>query len=232
MNKKLSAVLILFAVVISGCGKNNSNNTTTPSIPPVNGNPIYSNPVGSTLDMETLRKTFEEVSLAQGVTVGDYYDEVTTSLWGFNYSINLFGQDIASNSSFKPKRYKVVSADANFVDLEEEGKSSNRPIIDRSKLIDRVFSDNRTDYRIIPSRGCIFTSEYGVIQATVLTKEKEYMGWYGSRYWAKVERVVVAPSIPLFLNPISVETQTRSTFIRRFKVGSKVTNIVRVGPCY
>lgn len=230
MKKTLTSTLVFLALLFSGCGKNNANNTTTPAIPPINTNPINTNPIGSSLDINSLRTVFENNSLATGVAIGDYYDEVSTSVWGFNFSISFFGKNFGT-SSFSPDRFKVTTVDTNFIDLDEEGESRSRTI-DRSGLVDRIFSDDRSDYIPVAKRGCVFTQESGMIPATVIEKYKEMGGgWYSPKYKVLVERVVVAPSLPLYLNPLSVETEYRTTFVKRFKVGSRVTNIVMVGNC-
>ena len=225
MKSKISTIFFL-SILLFSCGKkNNASNEVAPL-------PYYTNPVGpvpnsQSLDTNVLRNIFSTASFDTGVAAGDYYDEVDVSGFSVNYSFNLFGK-IFSSSAYTPVRYNVSNVDINYVDL------SNGKTIDRNLVLDKVFSDNKTNYILKTRRGCAFTQESGVIPAVVIEKylDNGNSGWWGQaggQYL--VERVVISTVLPLYLNPIMIETNYRTKYIRRFQSNSRVVNITKIGNC-
>jgi hypothetical protein len=232
MNKFLTPSLLFISLFIASCGKNDNTNTTPPvPQPPVNTNPINNTPSGTPLDINALRSVFDSSSLSSNVQVGDYYDQVKNSSWGLSFSLIFFGRHLGSSSS-TPDRFKVTSIDPNYVDVEKDGGTSQLITIDRTKLMDSIFSENRTDYALFARRGCIRTAEEGIKEATVVEKYVEFGGgmWSQPQYILQ-ERVVVSTAVPLYLNPISIEKGYQTSYIRRYKTGSRIINIVTVGNC-
>lgn len=229
MNKFLTPSLLFIGLLLSGCGKNDNSNTSSPV--PQYTNPINSNPNGTPLDINALRSIFESSSLSANVQVGDYYDVVDASYWGLSFNLIFFGRNLGSSTS-TPVRYKVTGIDTNYIDVEKQNSSSQLSTIERSMLIDKIFSENKTNYTIYARQGCIRTAEEGIKQATVVEKYLEMGGglWSQPQYILQ-ERVVVSTAVPLYLNPVSIETGYKTSYIRRYKRGSAIINILKVGNC-
>ena len=230
MNKFLTPSVLLIALFIAGCGKNDNNNASTP-LPPANTNPINNFPNGTPLDINALRNVFDSASLSNNVHVGDYYDQVKNSSWGLSFSLIFFGRYFGSSTS-TPDRFKVNNIDTNFIDVEKVSGTSQLITIDRTKLVNDIFSEDRTDYALFAKRGCIRTLEEGIKEATVVEKYIEYGGgmWSQPQYILQ-ERVVVSTAVPLYLNPVSIEKGYQTSYIKRYKTGSKIINVVKVGNC-
>lgn len=229
MNKILTPSLIFVALFLVSCGKND-NNSTVPIIPPY-GNPIYSNPVGTPLEINGLRTLFETANLDSGVVAGDYFDKVEASNWGLNLNVSFFGRNFSTSTS-TPVRYTVSSVSASMVEVTKGNSNTLQDPIDRPYLLDLIFSENQTNYTLVARRGCIQTLEEGSKPATVIEKIREIGGGlYLQPNYIPIERVVVSSAVPLYLNPVSIETGYRTKYIRRYKSGSRVINITQVGNC-
>ena len=92
--------------------------------------------------------------------------------------------------------------------------------------MDAIFSEDKTNYTLYAKRGCIRTAEEGIKEATVIEKYLEYGGgmWSQPQYILQ-ERVVVSTSLPLYLNPVSIEKSYQTSYIRRYKVGSRTSSL-------
>jgi hypothetical protein len=234
MNKIFTPSLLLLGLFIAGCGKNDNTNTTTPVVPPVVTNPINTNPGVTPININQLRNLFATQPLNSNVRVGDYFDKVEVSGWfNISFSFILFGQRFGENNA--PTRYAVSNVTANVIDVSEDGQTAEP--IDRVYLQNLIFSDDQTDIYTVARRGCVHyddgSGRVKVLQAAIIDKfwNSGFGGGFGQQ-GQLVESVVITTQLPLYMNPISVQSTINPTrYVRRYKQGAAVINIVGAGPC-
>ncbi len=231
MNKVFTPSLLVLGLFLAGCGKNDNNNTTTPVVPPVVVNPVVPvNPwQGSTpINVNSLRSIFSTVDLASGVSIGDSFDRANS--WGFSLNFIFFGQRFGTGSN--ADRYTVSGVSNAMIDVTNNGSLET---IDRPYLMNLIFSDHETDVYSAVRRGCIQidVGDGGVRVINGAIIDKYWSPGYGQAQGQPYESVVVATAgLPLYINPIMVTSYNNPTkYVKRFKVGAEVINILGAGPC-
>lgn len=130
----------------------------------------------------------------------------------------------------------MSAASSNTVDVTNDGSSAET--IDRAYLMNSIFSEDQTDITTQVRPGCVYVDsgnangQYTVIRAAIIDKYwSSGYGGYGQQ-GQLVESVVVATGLPLYVNPISVQSSINPTrYVKRYKVANAVVNIVGAGPC-
>lgn len=232
MKNVFTPSLALLFLLFVGCGKNDNNNTTTPVPVPVN-NPVNT-PIGTPNNINALRSLFSTSPLNLDVNVGDFFDKVETSgLFNINFNIFLFGQRFGAGNT--PERALVSSVSNNMIDVTIDD-SSTAEVIDRTSLLNAIFSDDRNDIFAQSYRGCIQINNGNnqaiSLEAAIIDKYLEIPGIGFNSQYTLVERVVVSTAVPLYLNPISVQSSINPTrYVKRFKRGVEDIRILGAGPC-
>lgn len=212
VNKNAALNLVLGLMILgleAGCSKNQSNNNPAPYRIPNPGvtRPNYYN---GRVDMNLVVQQMEAQSIQAGTSEGDTADLREINNIGFQAHFCFFGECVGTDTNHE-SQVEVTSVDSDGVQL------SDGTLKTKENIMNQIIGDsfNYGPGQIMVKAGCLYTTSGRALQAYDITKVSEY---------GSMERFVVSPVVPYYLNPLIEINGSKSYYVVRFKTTNTVTS--------